>query len=152
MFNPPAVTRSGGLNYSDMENLFEKAIKTYLDSRAAEDPQFAEKYANPKKSISQCCDYIVSEVEKSGRKGFADEEVYGLAVHYYDEENIDVQKGKAARVIVNHTVDLTDEEKAKAREEAIKSYQAKVIEDMKRPKTTPKKDDSVLPNQMELFQ
>ena len=64
---------------------FAEAIKSYLDRRAADDPQFAESYANPKKNIIECCDYIVSEVRKQNRTAMTDDEVYGLAVHYYDE-------------------------------------------------------------------
>lgn len=61
---------------------FAEAIKSYLDRRAAEDPQFAESYANPKKSISECCDYIVSEVSKQNRMAMTDDEVYGDAEVY----------------------------------------------------------------------
>lgn len=72
---------------------FETAIKTYLDKRAQEDPQFATTYAKPNKSIAECCKYIFQEVEKGKKKsercvGVSDDEVYGLAVHYYDEDDI----------------------------------------------------------------
>lgn len=60
---------------------FEETIKAYLDKRAKEDELFAKAYAKEGKSISECCNYILQEVEKSGRSGFADEEIYGMAVH-----------------------------------------------------------------------
>ncbi len=46
-----------------------------------------------------------------------------MAVHYYDEDDIEVGKAVSCRVAVNHIVELTDEEKAEARQEAIKQYQ-----------------------------
>ena len=43
--------------------------------------------------------------------------------HYYDEDDIEVGKAVSCRVSVNHIVELTEEEKAEARQEAIKQYQ-----------------------------
>lgn len=67
---------------------FKKVIKAYLDKRAAEDELFAKDYAKPGKNIDDCCDFIISEVKKSGRQGFDDDEIYGIAVHYYNEEEV----------------------------------------------------------------
>lgn len=69
----------------------KNAIKRYLDERAASDPQFAGRYANPKKSIDECCKYITGEAYARQQNGVAvlsDEDVYGMAVHYYDEDEI----------------------------------------------------------------
>ena len=81
-------------------NPFEQTIKTYLDRRAAEDPQFAERYANTAKSIPQCCNFIIGEVRKAHRTAFADDEVYGLAVHYYDEADLGEIKPQKCKVVV----------------------------------------------------
>ncbi len=62
---------------------FERTIQSYLEKRASEDALFAERYANPKKNISDCCTYILNTVKSSGRNGFTDAEVFGMAVHYY---------------------------------------------------------------------
>lgn len=43
--------------------------------------------------------------------------------HYYDEDDIEVGKAISCQVAVNHIVELTEEEKAEARQEAIKQYQ-----------------------------
>lgn len=77
---------------------FETAIKKFLDNLASEDMAFAKNYGKPNKSISECCKYICQEVEKN-RKGAkcvacTDEEVFGLAIHYYDEDNIVVNSSK----------------------------------------------------------
>ena len=72
---------------------FEVAIKTYLDSVAEKDELFAKSYKNPKKSIKECCTYLMNEAKKAAKNGSIackDEEIYGLAMHYYDEEDIEV--------------------------------------------------------------
>ncbi|RYD70224.1 MAG: PcfK-like protein, partial [Verrucomicrobiaceae bacterium] len=50
-----------------------------------EDELFAATYGNPKKSISDCCNYILNEVKKMNVQGLPSEAVYNLAVHYYDD-------------------------------------------------------------------
>lgn len=78
---------------------FETAIKNYLDKRAEDDAQFATTYAKPNKNIKECCKYIFQQVEKNKPKGercvdVSDDEVFGLAVHYYDEDDIVVEGPK----------------------------------------------------------
>lgn len=112
----------------DNSSSFASAIKIYLDRRAAEDPQFAKSYANPKKSISECCDYIVSEVRKQNRTAMTDDEVYGLAVHYYDEADPGkIDKGAASRAAIV----IPGEEKERLRAEAIDEYKRQCIEEIK---------------------
>ena len=70
---------------------FIKTIKEYLDNFASKNKLFKEKYSNPNKNINECCGYIVEEVRKMNVEGLTDEEVYYLARHYYEEEDL---KGK----------------------------------------------------------
>lgn len=62
--------------------------------------------------------------------------------HYYDEDNIDVGKPISCGVVVNHKVELTEEEKAQARKDALKAYQEeemrKIQQRHSRPKPTAK--------------
>lgn len=83
---------------------FKTAIFSHLEERAKSDELFAYKFNNPKKNIDDCITYILNQVKASGCNGFADEEIYGMAVHYYDEDNIEVGKPISARVVVNHTI------------------------------------------------
>lgn len=101
---------------------FKGTIKSYLDKRAQEDELFAVSYAKDGKNIDDCITYILNQVKNSGCNGFADDEIYGMAVHYYDEDNIKVGEKVNATVVVNHKVELTDEEKAEARKKAIEEY------------------------------
>lgn len=109
---------------------FKQTIKAYLDERAKGDELFAVSYAKEGKNMEDCVTFILNQVKRSGCMGFSDEEVYSLAVHYFDEDDIEVGKPVACDVIVNHAVELTEEEKAQARQEALKQYQAEQLRKM----------------------
>ena len=47
-----------------------------------------------------------------------------MAVHYYDEDDLEVGNAVSCNVVVNDTIVLTDEEKAEARQQALVQYQA----------------------------
>lgn len=102
---------------------FTRTIAEYLNQRAMTDPLFAPNLMKPNKNIEECITYILNEVQKSGCNGFDDDEIFSMAVHYYDEDDIEVGKAVSCQVAVNHIVELTEEEKAEARQEAIKQYQ-----------------------------
>ena len=103
---------------------FKSVIQCYLENRASYDELFAESFRKENKNIDECVTYILSEVQKSGCSGFSDDEIYSMAVHYYDEDNIEVGKPNSCKVVVNHTIELTEEKKAEARKKAIERYQA----------------------------
>ncbi|EGJ71128.1 hypothetical protein Bcop_0919 [Bacteroides coprosuis DSM 18011] len=69
-------------------NHFTRTILTYLELRAESDTLFAESFAKENKNIDDCITYIFNEVQKSGCMGFADDEIYSIAVHYYDYPNL----------------------------------------------------------------
>jgi len=100
-------------------NEFKKAIKAYLDKRANEDELFAVTYAKPHKNIDDCIIYILNEVKRIGCNGFTDDEIYSMAVHFYDEDSIEAGKPVNCHIVVNHTVELSAEEKEEARKEAL---------------------------------
>ena len=77
---------------------------------------------------------------ESGCNGFSDDEIFGQAVHYYDETDIEVGKPIDCKVIVNHHVELTEEEKTEARKEAIKRAENEAYSRMTKRKTAPKKE------------
>jgi len=141
---------------------FKRVIKAELDKRAAEDDLFAACYAKPNKNIDQCIDFIFQEVEKSGCHGFDDEEIYGMAVHYYEEDDLGAIKGASGSVVVNHHIDLSDEEKEALRESARKRFEDECLSEMrKRNKrvaeaskaaaSAPAKEEKKQPQQLSLF-
>ena len=118
---------------------FKATIKAYLDQRAESDILFSFKYSAPRKSIDDCVTYILNTVQKSGCNGFEDDEIFGMAVHYYDEDNIEVGKQMNAHVVVNHVVQLTEEEKEQARQDAIQKAQDEAYRKMTQPVKKAKK-------------
>ena len=113
---------------------FTRTIAEYLNLRAATDPLFAPNLAKPHKNIEDCITYILKQVQQSGCNGFEDDEIYSMAVHYYDEDNLEVGSRVACHVVVNHTIVLTEEEKAEARKQAIQQYQAQELRRLQEPK------------------
>lgn len=117
---------------------FKQTIKAYLDERAKNDELFAVSYAKENKNMDDCVTFILNQVKRSKCMGLTDEEVYSLAVHFFDEDDIEIGNSIACNVIVNHTVELTEEEKAQARQDALKEYQAEQLRKMQKRTNKPK--------------
>lgn len=115
---------------------FTRTIAAHLNQRAANDPLFAPNLEKPHKNIDDCVCYILNQVKNSGCCGFEDDEIYAMAVHYYDEDNLEVGSSLSCNVVVNHTIVLTEEEKAEARKQAIRQYQAEELRKLQEPKKT----------------
>ena len=130
---------------------FNNIIADYLNQRATEDPLFAPKFANPKKSVDECCRYILGEARKRGTSVvMSDAEVFGMAVHYYDEENIKIEKvSSGCSISSNQKVELTEEDKNAAREAAIKRLAEEQYRLLKKKPAKKKADANV--QQMSLF-
>lgn len=122
--------------------LFKNAIQSYLEQRAEYDELFARSYRNPLKNIEDCLTYILNTVQKSGCQGFDDMEIFGMAVHYFDEADIEVGNPIDCKVVVNHHVELTEEEKAQARKEAIRRAENEAYSRMTQRKPTAKRESS----------
>ena len=131
---------------------FKDTIQKYLEQRVAEDPLFAPKFENPKKNIDECCRYILGEARKRGTAvAMSDVEVFGMAVHYYDEENIKIENVPSGRSVssTSRKVELTEEEKNAAREAAIKRLAEEQYRSLKKKPAKKKADTNV--QQMSLF-
>lgn len=130
---------------------FNDIIADYLKQRAEEDTLFAPKFANPNKSIDECCRYILGEARKRGTSVvMSDAEVFGMAVHYYDEENIKIEKvSSGCSISSNQKVELTEEDKNAAREAAIKRLAEEQYRLLKKKPAKKKADTNV--QQMSLF-
>lgn len=102
-----------------VSNAFKETIKAYLEKRASEDELFAVTYQKENKNIDECCHYVMECAKKGGANGYSDKEVFGWAVHYYDEDDIKDVKPISGKVIVNHSVELTEEDKKEAKEKAM---------------------------------
>ena len=73
--------------------------------------------------------------------------------HYYDEDNIEVGKPNSCKVVVNHTIELTEEEKAEARQRAVEQYQREELSKIKSRNARPKKAETTeIASQPSLFE
>lgn len=138
------------------QNPAVKRIGNYLMERAKTDPSVANNLKKEKKSLEECWDYVLSEVAKtmyrSGNFGCAagdDEELFGLAVHYYDEDDIKFEPFESAKV-----VDMSKQEHDK-KAEAPKEEKAEVEQHLKevrnRVKTVKKHKSDPVDGQLSLF-
>lgn len=131
---------------------FKKTIQEYLEDRAKTDVLFARTYAKENKNIDDCVTYILNTVHKSGCNGFADDEIYSMAVHYYDEDKIEIGGKSNAQVVVNHHVELTEEEKRVARDNAIKRLEDENAAALKKKQERKRKESENAPvQQLSLF-
>lgn len=86
---------------------FEDAIKNHLDKVAKKDKLFAKNYKKENKSLDECVKYILQEVKKAAKNNnrvqVLDDEIYNLAIHYYDEDSIKVDTAIPAVKVMHST-------------------------------------------------
>lgn len=107
---------------------FIHAIQKYLEREAENDEQFKAKWEKSGKGVNQVCNYIMTEVYKSRRCGWADDEIFGMAKHFIDEDELKDpgEANRVHRIVVNDTVELTTEDKEKAMQKAKVEYMAQL--------------------------
>ncbi|MEF2782787.1 MAG: Cas9 inhibitor AcrIIA9 family protein [Clostridium sp.] len=140
----------------ETKNPAVKRIGNYLMERAKTDPSVANNLKKEKKSLNECWDYVLSEVAKtmyrSGNFGCAagdDEELFGLAVHYYDEDDIKFEPFKGAKV-----VDMSKQQqdkKVESKEQKAKEEQPLKEVKQNRVKTVKKHKSDPVDGQLSLF-
>lgn len=128
---------------------FKQVIQNYLVTRAKSDSLFAANYLKSNKSLDDCITYILNTVHNSGCNGFADDEIFGMAVHYYDEDTIEIGQPANCRVVVNHVVKLTEEEQHEVKQTALKQLQQEAYTAMRKKPARMKKEENT--NQLSLF-
>ena len=123
-----------------------QAISMYLTAKANNEPEFKPKFENPQKNLDECIMYIQykmfqkvkEECEKNrnqvGVVVPSDDEIFALAVQYYEDEDLKVEgvDVNSVKIVSYAATSFTDEEKQKMRQEAIKKYQNDVIAEMKK--------------------
>lgn len=117
---------------------FKEVIKNYLDNRAKEDELFRAKYETTTRTIDDVVNYISHAVQQSGCCGFSDMEVYAMAVHAIDEPHLEIGKPMDCNVVVNHHIELTEEERAEQRAIALKRYQEEEMRKLQQRNSRPK--------------
>lgn len=110
------------------------AVEGFLEARAKDDALFAEMYKKPQKNIDSCWAYIVGVAKKRGNAVcMTDDEVYGLAVHYYCEDDLQVNpipENFECKMSTSENDELSEEDKKKLRAEAEAEFKAKVLKEL----------------------
>ena len=129
---------------------FKETIQQHLQEVATKDALFAETLKKENKNIDDCITYILNEVKKSGCNGFADSEIFNMAIHYYDENDLKPGKKITASVIVNHSIEITEQDKENAKKIALDQLIESEKEKLKKRKS-PKKVEVQETVQADLF-
>lgn len=99
------------------DNSLEKGIGLYLLERAKEDLTLANNLTKDSKSLKECAKYITGEVYKKAVDnryfGWDNNELYQLAIHYYQEDEIKINK-LPANVKAVSSVDKQKQESTKS--------------------------------------
>lgn len=96
-------------------NTFNEIIKMYLVQRAEIQEDLAAAMQDETKNLDDCITYILNTVQKSGLNGFADQEIFDMAIEYYTTKEIEIGQKIQSQVIVNRIPELTPEEMQEAK-------------------------------------
>ena len=127
------------------------AMQQMLQERCIAEPTFAIKMANPSKSMEGAVNYLCATIQKSGMCCVDDTTVMNILVHYFDEDEIE-DCGKVNCNIVVSKPELSDEDKAKLKEQAMEQYKQEQLREIRRqsapkaqtkPTTTPKAGEEI---------
>lgn len=127
------------------------AMQQMLQERCIAEPSFAIKMANPSKSMEGAVNYLCATIQKSGMCCVDDTTVMNILVHYFDENEIE-DCGKVNCNIVVSKPDLSDEDKAELKEQAMDQYKQEQLREIRRqsapkaqtkPTTTPKAGEEI---------
>lgn len=88
---------------------FKSVIQNYLNQVATKDSLFAKNLSKENKNIDECINYILSEVQKSKCNAFADDEIFNMAIHYYDEDDIKNIKPIKASGFIAHSSQVVEQ-------------------------------------------
>jgi hypothetical protein len=125
---------------------FKDTISAHLQELGTKDALFAETLKKPNKNIDSCINYIYSEVKKTGRCSFNNDEIFNIAIHYYDEDDIK-EVAKIQRPQVSQT---PEKRKEQPKMEALKNIITKELQKPLKNKSS-KKEKTISFVQTSLF-
>lgn len=126
---------------------FKETITQYIAMRAVKDDLFAKNLNKEGKNIDDCITYILNTVKSTGCVAFTDDEIYGMAVHYYDEDNVKVGSRVSCKII--HTkpeAEPDDTEDPSDIDEPDEIDDADDADDIDEPDDTDDTDEIEIPN------
>lgn len=107
------------------------AMQDMMQRRIEQEPEFALKMANPNKSMEGAINFLCNKVKKSGLCVLTDEAVEVILVHYWDEENINEVDNIGCNIVVSKP-ELSEEDKAELREQAMEQYREEQLRELRR--------------------
>lgn len=136
---------------------FRRSIERMLNDRATRDQAFAAKFAEAidgGKSITECCEYIASEVFRRKITAITAQEVEGIAVHYFDEDDIRTRTFAPApggsvvitadeAEVASLSAEEVEEAKKEAKERFIRAEMEKMTSTTRKPAKTPKNSEKL---------
>ncbi len=115
-------------------------MQQMLQERCIAEPSFAIKMANPSKSMEGAVNYLCSQIQKSGMCCVDDTTVMNILVHYFDEIEIEDCRKVNCNIVVSKP-ELSEEDKAELKEQAMEQYKQEQLREIRRqsvPKAHPK--------------
>ncbi len=113
------------------------AMQQMLQERCIAEPTFAIKMANPSKSMEGAVNFLCSQIQKSGMCCVDDTTVMNILVHYFDENEIE-DCGKVNCNIVVSKPELSEEDKAEIRKQAMEQFKKEQLDALCRQSQTRK--------------
>ena len=112
-------------------------MQQMLQERCIAEPTFAIKMANPSKSMEGAVNFLCSQIQKSGMCCVDDTTVMNILVHYFDENEIE-DCGKVNCNIVVSKPELSEEDKAEIRKQAMEQFKKEQLDALCRQSQTRK--------------
>jgi len=108
------------------------AMQQMLQERILAEPALALKHANPKKTLESAINYLCHEIQKSGLCVVDDQTVLSILLHFYDEDSIEDGGTPINCNIVVSKPELSEEDKAELKEQAMEQYREEQLREIKR--------------------
>lgn len=110
-----------------------RVMQEMLQGLCLSDPAFAIRMANPNKSMEGAVNFLCNQVKNMGVTMLDDKTVLGIVAHYFDEPNLEEDSTKPVNCnIVVSKPELSDEDKAELREQAMKEYKEEQLRAIRR--------------------
>ena len=113
------------------------AMQQMLQERCIAEPTFAIKMANPSKSMEGAVNFLCSQIQKSGMCCVDDTTVMNILVHYFNDNEIE-DCGKVNCNIVVSKPELSEEDKAEIRKQAMEQFKKEQLDALCRQSQTRK--------------
>lgn len=108
-------------------------MQSMLQERCIAEPSFAIKLANPSKSLDKAVAYLCSAIQKMGVCMVDDATVMNLLTHYFDGDvdEKEIPTSINCNIVVSKP-ELSDDDKAELREQAMEQYKEEQLRELRR--------------------